>query len=171
MTVDKSIENMEILEQGEISPEHVMMLVKRVSLSVATDREQSAVERLKSRVLDAYVSVKRETRTRQHLALLKWIQTASVGHVCEALDMYPQTMRAWRDTFIDFAADFFNAEWKTRHARRTEFKRWKETLDTYCALTHQQSGGRGGTPPIGRREFSAGACPACADKAAIIGRP
>lgn len=140
----------------------------------ATDEEEALLDRLHTHVLENYIRVKATVRARHRNAIIRWLGCGRESQAARASGDAQQRLNDWIPEFLEFAARYIEREWFAQHKRREvedARRRDKERLDSWCEMTHGQSGGDGRTPPIGRREFSGGTCEACAVKAMLFGPP
>jgi hypothetical protein len=74
-----------------------------------------------------------------------WLGGGDFEAVAESLDVKRRTAFTWVGQFL----------------RASSYIYWKQDAQVHCDESHRSAGGDGRTPPIGRREHSAGSCPTC----------
>lgn len=129
--------------------------VKRRKLAgIASPEESALFSFLVQKALPAYCRHRygREETLRAYLA--GW--DPPVEAVAARAAVSVRTTFAWVSSFLVFAAGYIH-----HAAERKDLQDWTRS---YCDMTHGQAGGSGKTPAIGRREHSAGTCPACEER-------
>lgn len=150
----------------EVSSRDVRGLVRLVAESPAeaNDEQRSFVFALKGARLDRWIG-RSSARAAGYLSLLHYLDHGDPAYTAEFCEEPIATVQHRIDSYLGDVAAAYNA--RARHS--AERDRDRGALDSWCDMTHRQAGGDGGTPPIGRREWAASNCPACAARAALFG--
>lgn len=130
--------------------------VKRRTLAgIASSEESALFAFVVGRALPAYCKWRfgREELLRAYLN--GW--DPHVECVAERAGVTVRTAFVWVSGFLQFAAGFVVQSQQAKHLDDWDV--------TWCDLTHRESGGDGRTPAMGRENFSARNCPACAERA------